>query len=208
MQPYIYADVEVAGLMVAALRIEDPFRAQTYRTLIGLLASTGMRVGEAIDLDQTDVDWREGILTVRDSKFGKSREVPLHPTAVEALENYNALRDQRFRRPSSPAFFLSLAGTRLFYRNVHPAFLRLVGWAEISDRKPRRPRIHDLRHTFAVRTLIDWYQAGFDIERQLPLLSTYLGHVSPSSTYWYLSAVPDLMGVAALRLEESLGELP
>ncbi len=207
-QPYIYSDADVMGLMAVTRRIRDPFGAHTYRTLIGLLASTGMRVGEAIHLDRTDLDRQEGVLTVRDAKFGKSREIPLHSTTLEAIEDYARHRRRRFSRPESPAFPLSLAGTRLFHQNVHSTFLRLVEWAGLSDRRPRRPRIHDLRHAFAARTLIDAYRAGLDVERQLPLLSTYLGHVSPSSTYWYLSAVPELLGVAARRLENSLGELP
>lgn len=208
LQPYIYSDADVAALMDATPRINDPFRAHTYRTLFGLLASTGMRVGEAIALDRTDLEPEEGVITVRDGKFGKSREVPLHSTTVEAIEDYASHRNRCFPRPSSSAFFLSLAGSRLFYKNVHPTFLRLVRWAGLADRKPHRPRIHDLRHTFAIRTLTDAYRAGLDVERQLPALSTYLGHVSLSSTYWYLSAVPELLGAAAGRLEDSLGELP
>ncbi|MBW1689033.1 MAG: tyrosine-type recombinase/integrase [Deltaproteobacteria bacterium] len=208
LQPYIYSDADVAALMAATCRISDPFRAHTYRTLLGLLASTGMRVGEAINLDRTDLEPEEGIITVRDGKFGKSREVPLHPTSLEAIEDYAKHRNRCLSRPVSSAFFLSLAGSRLFYQNVHETFLRLVRWAGLTDRKPRRPRIHDLRHTFAVRTITDAYRAGLDVERQLPALSTYLGHVNPSSTYWYLSAVPELLGAAAGRLEASLGELP
>jgi integrase/recombinase XerD len=212
LPPYIYDDTEITALLSATGRSGDPFRAHTYGTVIGLLASTGMRVGEAIALDRKDVDDAEKVITIRDSKFGKSREVPLHPTTFEALADYARARDRRFRRSSNHAFFVSLAGTRLFYTNVHLTFLKLVDWAGLAQRKPRRPRIHDLRHTFAVRTLIDtlidWYQAGLDVERQLPLLSTYLGHVSPSSTYWYLSAVPQLLGVAARRLQESWGDLP
>jgi integrase/recombinase XerD len=207
-QPYIYSDADVTALMVATRRIRNPFRAYTYRTLIGLLASTGMRVGEAIELDRTDLDPERGVITVRHGKFGKSREVPLHPSTLHALQAYARHRRRRIARLTSAAFFLSLAGTRLFYKNVHPVFLRLLEWAGLADRKPRRPRIHDLRHSFAVRTLADAYRAGLDVERQLPVLSTYLGHVSPSSTYWYLSAVPELLGVAAQRLEESLGALP
>jgi len=207
-QPYIYADAEVADLMAATQHIQDPFRALTYRTLIGLLASTGMRVGEALGLDQADLDPKEGVITIRDGKFGKNREVPLHPTTLEALGDYADQRSRRFPWPKSPAFFLSLAGSRLIYQNVHLTFLRLVQWAGLAHRKPHRPRIHDLRHAFAVRTLIDWHQAGLDAEQRLPLLSTYLGHVSPSCTYWYLSAVPELLGATVGRLEDSLGKLP
>lgn len=207
LQPHIYSDAEVVALMATTCRIGDPFRAHTYRTLIGLLASTGIRVGEAIALSRPDLNADEKIITIRDGKFGKSREVPLHATTCEALEDYAARRARRFRRSVSQAFLVSLAGNRLHYENVHLTFLSLVERAGLADRKPRRPRIHDLRHTFAVRTLVDWYRAGLDVERQLPVLSTYLGHVNPSSTYWYLTAVPELLGVAVQRLEESLREL-
>jgi integrase len=209
--PYIYSEIDVCALMDATHRVyrrRDPFRSHTYRTLIGLLACTGMRVGETIHLDRLDLDPNEGIITVRDGKFGKSREVPLHPSTLDALLEYARHRDRRFPHPKSSAFFLSLAGTRLIYKNVHLTFLRLVEWAGLAQRQPRRPRIHDLRHSFAVHTLADAYHAGLDVERQVPLLSTYLGHVSPSSTYWYLSAVPELLGAAARRLETSLGALP
>lgn len=209
--PYIYSEADVRALMDAThrvYRLRDPFRSHTYRTLIGLLASTGMRVGEAIDLDRTNLDPKEGTFTVRDGKFGKSREVPLHPSTLDALLEYAGHRDRRFGHPKSSAFFLSLAATRLLYQNVHLTFLRLVEWAGLANRKPRRPRIHDLRHSFAVHTLADAYRAGLDVERQVAVLSTYLGHVSPSSTYWYLSAVPELLDVAARRLETSLGALP
>jgi len=206
--PYIYADHEVVALVDATDRIGDPFRAHTCRTVIGLLASTGMRVGEALALDRTDLDPDEQVLTVRDSKFGKSRHVPLHPSTCRALQAYQKNRNRRFHPSSGPAFFLSLAGTRLIYSNVHLTFHRLVDSIQLAIRKPRRPRIHDLRHTFAVRTLIDWYRAGLDVERQLPVLSTYLGHVSPSTTYWYLSAVPELVAIAAERLEDSPGGVP
>lgn len=208
LPPYVYSDEEIEVLMAATASITDPFRALTLRTVIGLLASTGMRVGEAIALDCREVDFEEGVVTVRDGKFGKSREVPLHPQTVRALELYAQRRDRHFRAAFSEAFFLSLVGTRLFYNNIHRIFFDLVTETGLADRGPRRPRIHDLRHTFAIRTLIDWYRAGLDVEQQLPRLSTYLGHVNPSSTYWYLSAVPELLGVAAQRLERSLGELP
>jgi integrase len=206
-RPHIYSDEQVQALLAATARIENPFRAHTYRTLIGLLASTGIRVGEAIALDRNDLDLDQAVLTIRDGKFGKAREVPLHATTVDALEGYARSRTRRFRRATSAAFLASLSGTRLFYKNVHFAFLRLLAWAGLADLCPR-PRIHDLRHTFAVRTLIDWYESGVDIETRLPVLSTFLGHVNPSTTYWYLSAIPELMETAMRRLEASLGELP
>ncbi|MGD2124162.1 MAG: tyrosine-type recombinase/integrase [Gemmatimonadota bacterium] len=203
--PYIYRAYEVLALMAAADRIHHPFRAQTFRTLIGLLASTGMRVGEAIALDRTDLDTEDAILTVRDSKFGTSRYLPLHPSTVQALRDYAASRNRYVRRSPGPAFFVSLAATRLIYQNVHSTFFRLVDQAGLAHRKPQRPRIHDLRHTFAVRTLIDWHKKGLEVEPRLPALSTYLGHVDPSGTYWYLSAVPELVGSAVERLERKLG---
>jgi integrase len=154
------------------------------------------------------VDWQEAVLTVRDSKFGKSREVVLHPTTLAALGRYAAERDRAFRRNAVPAFFVSLKNKRLIYQNVHHTFYRLVDRAGLAHRKPRRPRIHDLRHSFALWTLSDWYRAGLDVERRLPLLSTYLGHVSPATTYWYLTAAPELLSLAAKRLQDHLGDLP
>lgn len=205
---YLYSDEDVRALMGAARELKDRFRALTCSTLIGLLAVTGMRVGEAIGLDRDDVDWEEAILTIRHAKFDKSRQVPIHSTTLDALERYAAMRDRRFRRSASPAFFLSLAGKRLIYQNVHFTFHRLVDRAGLADRKPRRPRIHDIRHSFVLWTLRDWYEEAADVERQLPLLSTYMGHVAPSATYWYMTATPELLGAAAKKLEECLGELP
>lgn len=205
--PYVYTDGEVLTLMAATNSLSG-LKAHTYTTLIGLLASTGMRVGETLALDCSDVDWRHGILVVRHSKFDKSREVPLHPTSVQALRAYSQARDRSFPQVSSPAFLLSLAGTRLNYKNVHYCFLRLLRQAGMADQQPRRPRLHDLRHTFAIRTLSRWYQDGVDVEARLPALSTYLGHVCPSQTYWYLTATPDLLKIASGRFEQSLGELP
>jgi len=141
---------------------------------------------------------------VRDSKFDKSREVPFHPTAARALADYARLRDATFRRPRSPAFLLSLAGTRLIYNNVHCAFHALVQTVGLASRSPScRPRIHDLRHAFAVCTLSDWHRSGVDVAALMPRLSTYLGHIDPVSTYWYLSATPELLELASRRLERS-----
>jgi len=202
--PYLYSTADVRSLTSAARVSLAPFRSATYRTLIGLLASTGMRVGEAIALDRSDFDVGQGVLLIRCAKFGKSRYVPLHSSTRAALTAYSLKRDRTFRRVRSPSFFLSLAGTRLIYKNVQLAFQRLVGAAGLADRPPRRPRIHDLRHTFAVRTLVDWYRAGLDVEARLPWLSMYLGHVSPTSTYWYLTATPELLTLAHRRLERFL----
>lgn len=203
-EPYPYTDDDIAALMRAARTIPSPMRAATYETLIGLLAVTGMRVGEAIDLDRGDLDAREGVALVRGSKFGTSREVALHSTTLAALRDYQVLRERHCPRPRDPAFFLSLGGHRLIYSNVHFEFHRLVGLAGIEARSPRcRPRIHDLRHRFAVNTLVGWYRAGDDVGARMYQLSTYLGHVVPEATYWYLRAAPELMGLAAQRLESA-----
>jgi len=200
--PYIYTDEEVAGLLRQARRLPDPLMAATYSTILGLLAVTGMRVGEALGLDTNDVDWRHSLVTVRDAKFGKSRHLPLHRSTIAALHAYAEKRDRL--RPSHPSscFFISLAGTRVLHQNFHHVFLQCVRRAGL-DRRPQRPRLHDLRHTFAVKTMRDWYRAGVDVERRLPWLSTYLGHRDPTTTYWYLSATPELLALAGRRFERS-----
>ena len=206
--PYIYSDRDLARVLAAARQLHPRLRADTYTTLIGLLATTGLRVGEAIRLDRQDVLWAPRLLIVRDSKFGKSREVPLHDTTAVALRAYAGRRDRRLRA-RAPSFFLSTAGTRLIYQNVHHTFFGLVGRAGLPPRAAGgQPRPHDLRHTFAVRTVLGWYQAGLDVEARLPQLSTYLGHSAPSSTYWYLSATPALMALVVQRLERARGARP
>jgi len=207
--PYLYSLAEITALMTAAAAIRTPLRAATYQTLTGLLAVTGMRAGEAIRLDQPDVDLRTGLLTIRQSKFGKSRQLPLHATTVAALAGYVALRDRQHPRPATPAFFVSLTGTRLIYKNVHYTFHRLTQAAGLAPRSPRcRPRIHDLRHSFAVAALLGWHQDGGDIAARLPLLSAWLGHADPASTYWYLTGTPELLALAGQRLEDHLRERP
>ena len=202
--PYLYAEGEVVSLMEAAGKLRSPLRRATLQTLVGLLYVTGMRVGEAIRLDRDDVDLIRGLLLVRDSKFGKSRELPVHESTTVALRAYARQRDELCPKSSSPAFFVSLAGTRLLYCNVHLAFLGFVRDAGLTPRSPTcRPRPHDLRHSFAVETLTGWYRDGGDVESRLPSLSTYLGHVHPANTYWYLSAAPELLGLAAERLESA-----
>lgn len=200
--PYLYSEDEVHRLMAAAEKLQSPLRRVTFATLVGLLWVSGMCIGEALRLDRDDVDLTRGILLVRGSKFGKSREVPVHQTTATALRAYARSRDQLCLKPSSPAFFVSLAGTRLRYCNFHLTWLGLVREAGIEKRSAAcRPRPHDLRHSFAVRTLIGWYQDGEHVEARLPQLSTYLGHIHPANTYWYLSAAPELLGLAAKRLE-------
>lgn len=201
-EPYPYSEDDINALMGAAGAFPHPLRAATYQTLIGLLVVTGMRVGEAIALDRDDVDWDEGLIVLRHTKFDKSREVVLHPSTAEALRSYTEVRQHHVPRPVTPAFFVSLAGTRLIYNNVHFNFHQLVGQIGLAPRTPRcRPRIHDLRHRFAVTTLLGWYRNGDDVEARMVQLSTYLGHVAPSGTYWYLHAAPELLAMAVQRLE-------
>ncbi len=204
--PYLYSDAEIAQIVDAARRFPQPLRAATYSTFFGLLAVTGLRLGEAVHLDRDDVDLRGGLLVIRLSKFGKSREVPLHASTIAALRRYADMRDRVVARPRSQAFFVSLAGTRLIKQNAQIAFQQLLRDAGIRARSATcRPRLHDLRHTFAVRTLIEWYRTDVDVQARLPLLSTYLGHVDPHSTYWYLHAAPELLALASRRLERDWG---
>jgi integrase len=203
--PYLYTNAEIVALMGSATVIPTPHRAATMRTLIGLLAVTGMRVGEAIRLDRGDIDLSNELLVVHDSKFGKSREVALHPSTIRALQGYLARRDRPIPSEPTMAVFTSAAGTRLSYCNVHLAFKRIVAHAGLRPRSANcRPRPHDLRHTFAVNTLLDAYRSYENPAVRLPLLSTYLGHVHPGSTYWYLQASPELLALAGDRLERHL----
>jgi integrase/recombinase XerD len=193
-RPFIYSAADIVVLLEQARQtIVSPLRAATYQTLIGLLAASGLRFGEAIKLDRSDVDWAQGVLLIRESKFGKSRLVPLHPNSMQALEGYAQLRDQLQSRPAKPAFFVSLNRTRLLYPVVQLACRQLIDSAGIGATALSPPRPHDLRHTFAVRTLLGWYQAGEDVQSKIPSLSTYLGHREPASTYWYLSAAAELL---------------
>lgn len=205
--PYLYSDADIAALMAAAREFRSPLRAATFETLVGLLAVTGLRIGEALRLDRDDVDLVEGVMVIRLSKFGKSREVALHASTVEALAAYTRERDRLCPRRVVPAFFISTAGTRLLYCNAHLAWLDLVRRAGLQPRSPKcRPRPHDLRHSFAVRTLLGWYRDGADVQARMPELSTYLGHVHPGNTYWYLSASPELLNIVVARLDAAAGE--
>lgn len=205
--PYLYSEAEIAALLTAARGLQPPLRAATYVALIGLLATTGMRVGEVIALDCDDVELRHGLIVVRHSKFGKSRQLPLHPTTIQALRDYAAMRDRSGPARRTSAWLVSTVGTRLIYTNVHKVFHQLTWQAGLRPRSTRcRPRPHDLRHTFAVATLLDWYRDGGDVAARLPLLSTYLGHAHPGGTYWYLSAAPELLAEAARRLERNTVE--
>lgn len=207
--PYLYSEQDLAALLQQTQSLKTPLRTATMRTLIGLLAVTGMRMGEALATDDEDFDADTGVLLVSHGKFGKSRLLPLHPSTVAVLTGYRAVRNASFPTPLSPALLVSQAGTRLLNYNIGLTFARLARRAGLAPRSPScRPRPHDLRHTFAVRTLLGWYRDGGDINAQLPLLSTYLGHVSPKNTYWYFDAAPELMAEAARRLQPAAGRRP
>jgi integrase/recombinase XerD len=203
--PYLYKENEIQQLLEAARSMPVQFDLQrwTYYCLLGLLAVTGLRISEALNLELQDVDWTDALLTVRSSKFGKSRFVPLHPTTMDVLAEYASQRNQRFSdRPKAP-FFPSKTGARLDEGQVRRTFYRLsrqVGIREASA--SRGPRLHDFRHRFAVETLLRWYRSGEDVRRRLPILSTYLGHGHVEDTYWYLTNTPELMACTGQRLEK------
>jgi len=207
--PYLYSDDELSRLFAATEMLRTPHCIGTFRTLIGLLAVTGIRVGEALALDRDDIDTGDHVLTIRLTKFGKSREVPVHSTTLEALQAYLARPDRPRPAARTRAVFVSMTGTRLLYTNVHGTFHRLVRRAGLGPRSAAcRPRLHDLRHRFAVRTLMEAYEQGDNPEHRLAVLSTYLGHVDPKTTYWYLSAAPELLQLAGDRLERHVGGRP
>ena len=200
--PFLFTPADIERVMRVARQLRGELHAATTQTLIGLMAVTGIRVGEAIGLGRDDVDRREHLIRVIDGKFGKSREVAIHETTIAALDRYADLRDRVCPRPRSDAFLLSRNGTRLLYQCVRLVFMRLARAAGLEDRSPgSRPRPHSLRHSFAVNTLRDWYANDLDVQARLPLLTTHMGHVTPASTYYYLTAAPDLLALAASRLD-------
>jgi len=206
--PFIYSAQEIAALLEAARRLRPALRAARHQTLIGLLAVTGCRPGELLALDRRDVDLTHGQIRVRAGKQSKQREIPLHESTVSALRAYAAQRDAACPSPSAPAFFLSARGRRMGREELNRTFTTLIGQAGLEGRGSRpRPRPYDLRHSFAVHTLLDWYRAGEDVDRRMPLLSTFMGHTDPASTYWYLEAVPELLELVSLRLEQFPGIL-
>jgi integrase len=204
--PYLYSEVEIRALLTAAGALRPAFRALTYQTLIALLVASGIRIGEAIALDTDDLEPADGgQLLIRNTKFGKDRLVPLHPSTTQALVHYLTLRDQQHPHPRCPALLVSTAGTRLHHSNIGLVFNRLTAQAGITRRSATcRPRIHDVRHSFAVATLTDWYRTGADVPALMPRLATYMGHTDPKNTFWYLSAAPELMVLAGRRLDTHL----
>jgi len=204
--PHIFTEQEVLELLAAARRLEPDLRGATYEALFGLLAATGLRVSEAVHLLDRDVDLKSGLLQVRQTKFAKSRQVPVHPTTTEALRRYATLRDREVGITEGMPFFVATQGRRrgcaLCLRHVRRIFQDLreeLGW--VNRGAHAAPRVHDLRHTFVVGRILRWQQEGIDIDRQMLALSTYVGHANVTNTYWYLSAVPELLARAAAQFE-------
>jgi integrase/recombinase XerD len=205
VKPYLYSETEILRMMEAARDMSSAFslRPLTYYCLIGLLATTGLRISEALNLKPHDIDWNEGLLTIHGSKFGKSRLVPLHASTTEVLANFTAQRDGYFSSRPASHFFPSRRGNRLDEAEVRRTFYGLSRQIGIRGASASRgPRLHDFRHRFAVETLLRWYRTGEDVERRVSILSTYLGHVHVTDTYWYLSNTPELMTAVANCLEE------
>jgi integrase len=210
-QPYLYTDEEISDLMGAARRLPSAaptappgLRAATYETLIGLLAVTGVRITEALHLDRFDIDWVEKTLTIRETKWRKSRLVPIDPTTILALRQYSQQRDEGYPKPKTTRFLVHERGGPLGYSGVRRTFLQLSRETGLRGPNDRRgPRLHDFRHRRAVQALVRWYREGCDIEQLLPVLSTYLGHVKVSDTYWYMTAIPELLQLAMERVEHA-----
>jgi len=212
--PYIYSNEEIEKLVGAARKLRSPkgFRGPTYATLFGLIAVTGMRISEVVSLDRRDVDLEERVINIRESKFRKSRLVPVHVTTRDALSNYAEKRDRMFPVIQSAAFFVSERGTRVTHWAARDNFA--VVSRQIGIRKKIKgkrvgcgPRLHDMRHRFAAQTLVDWYRAGINVEREIHKLSTYLGHAHINDTYWYLEAVPELLELATQRVMQEKKEV-
>jgi integrase len=204
-KPYFYSDQEIRKLLKAAKGRPsiDPLRPWTYHCLFGLLAVTGLRLGEALNLRTKDMDWSEGVLTIRGAKFGKSRLVPLHASTCKVLADYVKRRNRHFGPRLESHFLVNRHGNRLDKGELHRCFYTLsrqIGLRAVNA--SRGPRLHDFRHRFAVETLLRWYRNGEDPRRRLPVLSTYLGHAHVTDTYWYLTGTPELLGAAGKRLEK------
>jgi integrase/recombinase XerD len=201
----LYSNLEIQKLLKAAKARPsvDPLRPWTYYCLFGLLAVTGLRLSEALNLQNEDMSWSEGILTIKGAKFGKSRLVPLHRSTCKVLADYVRRRDNRFGARANGSFLVNKNGNRLDKGEVHRAFYllsRQIGLRAVNA--SHGPRLHDFRHRFAAETLLRWYRNGEDPKRRLPILSTYLGHAHVTDTYWYLTGTPELLGAAGKRLEK------
>jgi integrase len=204
--PYLWSGQDICRLLRATRALRPPLKAASYESLFGLLAVSGMRVGEAVALEPSDVDLDDGVITIRaqNAKLERARLIPLHPTTVQALDRYATTRARLCPLPRSTAFFLSGTGTTIDASAVSKTLRKITTGLGLRT-EAAHPRTHDLRHSFAVSTLIGWQQSGIQIDEQIAVLSTYLGHVSPAETYWYLTATPELMGAAADRLDQRFG---
>jgi integrase len=202
---YIYSDQEIGNLLIAVsrMRLRDPFRVATYQTMIGLVAAAGLRAREVLRLDVADVDLSAGVLHIRGTKFRKSRLVPIHPTATDRLGTYAKLRAQRGAPADERAFFLTFRNKRVPYPSLNKMFQSARRKVDLRPTSHRKPRIHDLRHTFAVRRVLDWYNQGVDVQAKLPLLATYMGHAHFEDTSYYLNASSELLAKAAERFERN-----
>ncbi|MDO9163713.1 MAG: tyrosine-type recombinase/integrase [Methylococcaceae bacterium] len=209
LTPHIYSEQEIIDLLAAAHKLDSyipGLRAATYETLFGLIASTGLRVSEALHLLDLDVDLKSGLLNIRKTKFAKSRYVPLHPSTLEALRQYQLLRNRYIQVSDESRFFVGARGRRLgqplSLKQVDRVFISLrsqLGW--INRGAHNGPRIHDLRHTFIVRRVLLWQAQGLDVDQQMLALSTYVGHAMVTNTYWYLTGIPELMAGAADKFD-------
>jgi integrase len=202
--PYLWSPQDIGRLLDGARALRPQLRAVTYEALFGLLAVSGMRVGEAVGLDRDDVAFDTGVITIRHAKFDRPRLVPLHATTTAALHAYATDRDELCMTPDSTALFVSRVGTRLNRSDVAKTLRRITTAMGIRT-DTVHPTAHQLRHSFAVRTLVDWHRSGVRIDEHIASLSAYLGHVSPADTYWYLSASPQLMALTAERLDARYG---
>ena len=203
-EPYIYSQQEISALLGACtqLRPIDGLKPRTYATLFGLLACTGLRISEALKLSRDDVDLSNEVILITETKFRKSRLVPIDTSASKALGEYAKFRDQYHPMAKSKKFFLSRKGNSLPYQTVRDNFIKLrekLGWCTKGKRKPT---IHDMRHTFACRRLLLWYEQGVNINHAIYSLSTYLGHARASDTYWYLTGIPELFAIAVKKFEK------
>lgn len=204
--PYIFSTQEIESIVstAASLPSDSGLRGVTFSTVFGLLAVTGMRVGEAVALNRDDVDLQAGVLSIREGKLGKSRLVPIHATTKDVLGQYSEMRDAILPSVNTPAVFVSERGRRVSAWSAEDNFISVshtIGLRSpaVDGRRGRGPRLHDLRHRFAVSALIDWYRIGADVDREIPKLATYLGHEGPNQVYWYLQAVPELLELATQR---------
>jgi integrase len=206
--PYIYSNEEITKIVTAAAELKSShgLRAITYATFFALMASTGMRIGEAVLLERADIDFKNGLLMIRHAKFGKERLLPLHKTTINELKNYANQQDRILGVVSRSGFFVIDSGRRITEWSVRYTFAKIsqkVGIRPPAKGYGRGPRIHDLRHRFAVNVMIEWYRKGKNVEAEIPKLATYLGHTHVSDTYWYIEGVPELLQLATARLQAS-----